>query len=108
SLGNLSVNPNIGMLFIAMHGRPRRLRISGTASIDRNDPLLRTTVGAQLMVRVKARAIFPNCPRYIPKLELLNSSPYIPRAGRDFVEPDWKSYDEFKDVVHPRAPTYRG
>src|SRR3954471_18218958 len=26
SLGNLSVNPNVGLLFIAMHGRPRRLR----------------------------------------------------------------------------------
>jgi len=27
-------------------------------------------VGAQLIVRIKARAIFPNCPRYIPKLAL--------------------------------------
>ena len=108
SLGNLSVNPHVGMLFIAMHGRPRRLRISGMASIDRNDPLLGTTVGAQLMVRVKARAIFPNCPRYIPKLDLVEPSPYIPMAGQDFVEPEWKSYDEFKDVVHPRATTYRG
>lgn len=49
-----------------------------------------------------------NCPRYIPKLELATPSPYTPRAGQDFVEPDWKSYDEFKDVVPPRVPTYRG
>ena len=26
SLGNALVNPNIGMLFIAMHGKPKRLR----------------------------------------------------------------------------------
>jgi predicted pyridoxine 5'-phosphate oxidase superfamily flavin-nucleotide-binding protein len=108
SLGNISVNPNIGMLFIAMHGRPRRLRISGTARVVRDDPLLSETVAAQMIVRVTARAIFPNCPRYIPKLELAEASPYIPKAGQDFVEPAWKSFDEFKDVVHPRAPTWRG
>jgi predicted pyridoxine 5'-phosphate oxidase superfamily flavin-nucleotide-binding protein len=108
SLGNLGVNANVGLLFIAMHGRPRRLRISGTARIDRNDPLLGSTVAAQMIVRVTARAIFPNCPRYIPKLELVGPSPYVPAAGTDFVEPAWKSADEFRDVVHPRAPTYRG
>ena len=26
SLGNILVNPNVGMLFIAMHGKPQRLR----------------------------------------------------------------------------------
>jgi predicted pyridoxine 5'-phosphate oxidase superfamily flavin-nucleotide-binding protein len=108
SLGNIDVNPNIGMLFIAMHGRPRRLRISGTARVVRDDPLLSETVAAQLIVRVTARAIFPNCPRYIPKLELAEASPYIPKAGQEFVEPAWKDYDVFKDIVHPRAPTWRG
>jgi predicted pyridoxine 5'-phosphate oxidase superfamily flavin-nucleotide-binding protein len=108
SLGNVTVNPNVALLFIAMHGRPRRLRITGSASIDRNDPLLDSTVAAQLIVRVKARAIFPNCPRYIPKLELAEESPYVPKAGQDFVEPEWKDYEVFRDVVHPRAPTYRG
>jgi predicted pyridoxine 5'-phosphate oxidase superfamily flavin-nucleotide-binding protein len=108
SLGNVTVNPNVAMLFIAMHGRPRRLRVTGTASIDRNDPLLGQTVAAQMIVRVKARAIFPNCPRYIPHLELAGESAYVPKPGQDFVEPAWKDYDEFRDVVHPRAPTYRG
>src|SRR5580700_10364927 len=70
SLGNILVNPNVGLLFIAMHAKPQRLRVNGQATISRDDPLLGMTVGAQLMVRVKAAAIFPNCPRYIPKLEL--------------------------------------
>src|SRR5208282_3313542 len=61
SLGNLVVNPNIGLLFIAMHGKPKRLRINGSARVSDADPLLKQTVGAQLMVRVQARAIFPNC-----------------------------------------------
>jgi uncharacterized protein len=108
SLGNVSVNPNIGMLFIAMHGRPRRLRVSGTARVLRDDPLLGETVGAQMIVRVQARAIFPNCPRYIPHLELAEASPYIPEANKDFVEPGWKSDDAFRDVVHSRHPTFRG
>src|SRR6266581_4665377 len=62
SLGNLTVNPNVGMLFIDLHDKPRRLRVNGTATVSREDPLLARTVGAQLIVRVAARAIFPNCP----------------------------------------------
>lgn len=108
SLGNIDVNPNVSLLFMAMHGRPRRLRVVGTAKVLPDDPLLGSTVGAQLMVRVEARAIFPNCPRYIAHLELRDASPYIPEAGQPFVEPEWKSYDVFKEVVHKRHPTYRG
>src|SRR6266851_9424035 len=62
SLGNLSVNPRVGLLFIAMHGKAQRLRVNGTAVVRRDDPLLASTVGAQMIVRVTARAIFPNCP----------------------------------------------
>jgi hypothetical protein len=91
-----------------MHGRPRRLRVNGTARVLRDDPLLGSTVGAQMIVRVAARAIFPNCPRYIPKLELAAESDYTPRPGRDPVEPGWKSFADFKDAVHPRQPTWRG
>jgi hypothetical protein len=68
SLGNLAVNPHVGLLFIAMHGNPKRLRVNGSARIDRDDPLLAETFGAQLIVRVKANVIFPNCPRYIPSM----------------------------------------
>jgi predicted pyridoxine 5'-phosphate oxidase superfamily flavin-nucleotide-binding protein len=108
SLGNIAVNPGVGLLFIDMHGKPRRLRVNGEASVSRDDPLLPRTVGAQLVVRVKARAIFPNCPRYIPRMQLLEPSQFTPRPGRDPDEPPWKGFDSFKDVIHPRQPTYRG
>src|SRR5690349_7251054 len=78
SLGNVLVNPQVGLLFIAMHGNPRRLRVNGTASVSDDDPLLNRTVGAQLIVRVRTRAIFPNCPRYIPELTLTAPSVYAP------------------------------
>lgn len=108
SLGNIGVNANVGLLFIAMHGRPHRIRISGTARLSREDPLLAETVGAQLMVRVAARAIFPNCPRYIPGLELVSESPFVPRAGEELPEPGWKDNDAFRDAIHPRAQTFKG
>ena len=105
SLGNLAVNPHVGLLFIDMHERPRRLRVNGTAAIGRDDPLLKQTAGAQMIVRVAAHAIFPNCPRYIPKLAWVEPSAYVPRPGCAPVEPAWKGFDDFKDHVHPRQPT---
>ena len=108
SLGNLLENPHVGLLFIDMHGKPRRLRVNGEAKVSRDDPLLDHTVGAQLIVRVTAKAIFPNCPRYIPKLDLAEASIYTPKPGCDPVEPAWKGFDAFKDAIHPRQPTHRG
>jgi predicted pyridoxine 5'-phosphate oxidase superfamily flavin-nucleotide-binding protein len=105
SLGNLAVNRHVGLLFIDMHERPRRLRVNGTAAIGRDDPLLTQTAGAQMIVRVSARAIFPNCPRYIPKLALVEPSAYVPQPGCAPVEPAWKGFEDFKDHIHPRQPT---
>ena len=64
SLGNVLVNPHVGMLFIDFES-PRRLRVNGRASVHADDPLLAEFVGAQLIVRVEVAAAFPNCPRYI-------------------------------------------
>ncbi len=91
-----------------MHDKPRRLRVNGTATIREDDVLLGETVGAQLIVRVVATAIFPNCPRYIPTMQLAEQSIYAPRAGHEAPEPAWKSFDSFKDCVHSRQPTFKG
>jgi uncharacterized protein len=107
SLGNITVNAHVGLLFVDFEA-PRRLRVNGSATVSRDDPLLSQTVGAQLIVRVKARAIFPNCPRYIPKMALVEPSIYAPRPGMDFPEPGWKSYPVFSDAVHERQKTFRG
>ena len=47
------------------------------------------------IVRVTARAIFPNCPRYIPRMQLVEASKHIPQPGCDPPEPAWKSYNDF-------------
>jgi predicted pyridoxine 5'-phosphate oxidase superfamily flavin-nucleotide-binding protein len=108
SLGNILVNPDVGLLFIDMHEKPRRLRVNGIARVVRDDPLMVQTVGAQMMVRVTARAIFPNCPRYVPKLHLVEPSVYTPKPGHEPVEPAWKDFADFKGYVHPRQPTAKG
>jgi uncharacterized protein len=105
SLGNILANPAVGLLFITMGAEPRRLRVNGTASVAPDDPLIGDFVGAQLLVRVRARAIFPNCPRYIPGPD--GPSVYAPRPGVAPVEPAWKASEEFRDAVPPRAPTPR-
>jgi predicted pyridoxine 5'-phosphate oxidase superfamily flavin-nucleotide-binding protein len=107
NIGNISVNPGVGLLFIDFE-KPKRLRVDGSASVSRDDPLLAHTVGAQLIVRVKARAIYPNCPRYIPNMQLIEPSIYAPLPGVEPPEPAWKSFTDFKDAIHPRQPTCRG
>jgi predicted pyridoxine 5'-phosphate oxidase superfamily flavin-nucleotide-binding protein len=74
SLGNILANPHVGLLFVDFES-PRRLRVNGRASVREDDPLRAELVGAQLVVRVQAEAIFPNCPRYIHKMQLVEASP---------------------------------
>jgi len=102
SLGNIRVNPCIGLLFIAMEEKPRRLRVNGRAQVVLDDPLLRAFEGGQALVRVTPADIFPNCPRNIPRLQMLERSPHVPRCGVSRIEPAWKSYEIFSDVVQPR------
>lgn len=105
SLGNIRANPSVGLLFIAMTDKPKRLRVNGTAKLSFDDPLLADSPGGQLIVRVTPAHIFPNCPRYIPQVQLVAPSAYVPAAGCGPVEPAWKGFADFKDVVPPRKPT---
>ena len=96
SLGNLRVNPSVGLLFIDFEN-PRRLRVNGLATLDPDDPLRSEFVGAQLVVRVRAIHIFPNCPRYIHRMSLSSISEYAPEAGHVPPVPAWKQMDAFRD-----------
>jgi len=102
SLGNLGANPNVGLLFIAMGEAPRRLRVNGTAQVVGDDPLMAEVPGAQLLVKVTPVDIFPNCPRYVPNMALVEPSAYLPRADAAPLEPKWKSFEIFAGVVPPR------
>ena len=67
SLGNMIVNPNVGLLFIALHDKPKRLRVNGSATVSDDDPLLGETVGAQLIVRVAGARHLPQLPALYPE-----------------------------------------
>ncbi len=98
SLGNVQVNPAVGLLFIDFE-RPNRLRVNGRARIVFDDPLLASFAGAQLVVRVRAERIFPNCPRYVHRMSVVEPSPFVPHAGQAAPVPRWKRMDDFRDVL---------
>jgi hypothetical protein len=89
SMGNVLVNPAVGLLFVDFE-RASRMRLEGDATIDGDDPLLADFPEAQFMVRVTARQVFPNCPRYIHRRALVAPSEFVPRSGCSTPVPDWK------------------
>jgi len=48
---------------------------------------------------VRAREVFPNCPRYIHRYELVERSRYVPAADTEPPVPDWKTRDWARDVL---------
>jgi uncharacterized protein len=102
SLGNVRANPNVGLLFIRWTDRPGRLRVQGRASLHFDDPLLDELPGAQLVVRVEAERVFPNCPRYLHRMELQEHSVYAPRPEHEPPIPDWKRKPAYRDALPER------
>jgi uncharacterized protein len=105
SMGNLLANPHVGMLFIDfVSRRPSRLRVNGAASIDPDDALIDHYPEAQFVVRVRATQVFPNCPRYIHRMALVERSRFVPRAECATPVPDWKRSGWAEDVLPAADP----
>jgi predicted pyridoxine 5'-phosphate oxidase superfamily flavin-nucleotide-binding protein len=103
SMGNAATTRHVGMLFIDFAGQTR-IRVNGDATIDLADPLLPQWPEADLVVRVRVREIFPNCPRYIHKMQLVERSRFVPNAGAETPAPAWKRNDWAKDVLPEGDP----
>ena len=104
-MGNLLENPHVGMLFIDFVAvRPSRLRLNGVATIDRGRRADDGYAGAQFVVRVRATQVFPNCPRYIHRMALVERSRFVPRAEEQTPVPDWKRTDWACDVLPRERP----
>jgi predicted pyridoxine 5'-phosphate oxidase superfamily flavin-nucleotide-binding protein len=103
SAGNMLVNPDVGLLFIDFE-RGHRMRLEGVASIDLEDPLVEEYPEAQLVIRVRARAVYPNCPRYIHRYELVRRSRFVPRDGCLTPVPEWKRSDWAVDALPEGDP----
>ncbi|WP_432478325.1 pyridoxamine 5'-phosphate oxidase family protein [Nocardioides sp. GXQ0305] len=103
STGNVLVNPHVGMLFIDLE-KGHRMRLEGEASIDLADPLRSTWPEAQFVVRVRARAVYPNCPRYIHRYQLVRRSRFVPRDDCLTPVPEWKRSDWAYDALPAEDP----
>jgi uncharacterized protein len=89
TLGNLAATAKVGLLFLDFE-RPNRLRLHGTATVSADDPLLPTWPGAQVVVRVSVTEVFPNCPRYLHHMKLVERSHFVPHPDEPTPVPDWK------------------
>jgi len=103
SMGNIARNPNVGLLFIDFE-RKERVRINGTASIDESDPWIAEYAEAELIVRVHVREVFPNCPRYIHRMQSVELSEFVPKAGCETPIPKWKRSEWAHDALPARDP----
>lgn len=101
SWGNVSVNPRVALLFIDFE-TPKRLRVNGRAEILLDPAHRAPHPGAVFVVRVHAERIFPNCPRYIHRMQLVEESAYAPRADYTPPVPAWKTFEVFRDALPER------
>ena len=101
SWGNVRVNPHVGLLFLDFEN-PKRLRVNGKASIAVDDPLRDEFPGCVFVVRIVAERIFPNCPRYLHRMQLLEHSAHAPRPDYTPPVPAWKGYEVFRDFLPAR------
>jgi predicted pyridoxine 5'-phosphate oxidase superfamily flavin-nucleotide-binding protein len=99
--GNVIVNPHVGLLFLDFE-QPKRIRVNGTAQVSEVDPVRADFPGAVFIVRIHATQIFPNCPRYIHKMSLVEHSAYAPRPDYTPPVPAWKTFDSFRDALPAR------
>lgn len=98
SMGNITGEPKIGMLFINFQV-PSRLRVQGEATIHLDDPLLEEYKEADLIVRVNLSQVWPNCPRYIHPHTKQKQSHYVPMPEQETPFPGWKRIDFLQDVL---------
>jgi len=101
SMGNIAGQAKMGMLFISFE-RPHRLRLRGTATISRDDPMMSAYKEADFVVRMTLDALWQNCPRYIHRYEKLQRSRYVPRADCATPLAEWKRIDLIRDALPAR------
>ena len=104
-----STPTRIGMLFFGFDGQlfdghAARLRINGRATINESPEALGNLPGAKRLIQVEVDNIFPNCPRYIPPMQMTGISEYAPRDGHTPPEPAWKSRPMVKDIFDKETP----
>jgi predicted pyridoxine 5'-phosphate oxidase superfamily flavin-nucleotide-binding protein len=103
STGNAGENSQVGLLFIDFE-HPERLRVSGVARLDAASTVDPPYAGAQFVVKVTVREVFPNCGRYIHKMKVVERSRFVPRGAAPAPVPAWKRAEWACDVLAADDP----
>jgi predicted pyridoxine 5'-phosphate oxidase superfamily flavin-nucleotide-binding protein len=103
TMGNLDATAQVGLLFLDF-ARPNRLRVHGVASVSADDPLLAEWPSAQLVIRVDVTEVFPNCPRYLHRMQLVERSHFVPHNEVPTPVPDWKRAEWANDALPEGDP----
>lgn len=98
SMGNITQNNKIGMLFIDFE-TPHRVRVHGTATVHKEVALLSEYKEADLIVRVVIEEVFVNCPRYIHQYTRKNTSQYVPQNHCETPLAQWKRIEPLQPVL---------
>jgi uncharacterized protein len=103
SMGNAAENPHVGLLFIDFENQ-KRLRVNGLAERAAASSVDPPYPEAQFVVRVSVHQVFPNCPRYIHKMQRIERSKFVPRPAVRTPVPGWKRTDWACDVLPAGDP----
>ena len=103
TMGNILMTRQVGLLFIDFENQ-KRMRLNGEATLHREDPLMAEYPEAQFIVRVRAREVFANCPRYIHKMKLVQRSRFVPKQECPTPVPGWKKGDWVADTLPENDP----
>jgi uncharacterized protein len=103
SLGNILVNPAVGLLFVDLGG-PLRLRVNGDAVVRSDAAAMAAHPGADVVVRVTVREAFENCPRYLHDRVNGRPSVHCPRPDYQPPDADWKAKPEYDSILRAASP----
>ena len=102
SMGNIASTSHVGLLFMDF-AAPNRLRVQGDARLTDDAAVVGLWPGAQFAVHVDITALITNCPRYIPRMQRLQGSRYVPDlATGEQPIPGWKRIDAIQGVLPRR------
>jgi uncharacterized protein len=102
SMGNIASTSHVALLFMDFI-RPHRLRVQGKAQLSDDPAIVGLWPGAQFAVQVAITALITNCPRYIPRMQRVEGSRYVPdvKTGAQPI-PGWKRIDAIQGLLPSR------
>lgn len=102
SMGNIAATAKVGLLFIDFE-TPARLRVQGDAQLTDDPAVVGQWPGAQFAVQLHITALITNCPRYIPRMQRVAASRYVPDAATGAQPiPGWKRIAAIQAVLPQR------